>query len=188
MEISLIEAHTLPTRTTALARLLMDAVEGGASIGFMAPLSAQDAWAYWYGLMSSLSDGHCLLWVAQEDDVVLGTVQMFIPSTADSRNRAELRKLLVHSSARRMSIGSRLVQTVEQHAATLGRGLVHLEARLGSTAERFFRSTGYSTAGVLPDFALDAHGTLHSTAIHYKQILTRTPAQAPLAHQDHGAY
>ena len=76
-----------------LGDLLIDAVHSGASIGFLAPVSRETADRYWHGVFASLG-GDRLLWVAEKEGVVVGTVQLSLCDKDNGRHRAEVQKLL----------------------------------------------------------------------------------------------
>ncbi len=97
----------------ALTDLLIDIVEGGNSVGFVLPLSREEAGAYWNGLVPALAAGSRLLWIARDASGLLGTVQMELATKKNGVNRAEIQKLLVHRRARRRGVARTLMQTAE---------------------------------------------------------------------------
>jgi len=157
----------------ALSNLLIDCVEAGASIGFLSPLTVDEATAYWRDLQADISDGTCLIWVVREGDNILGTVQLALATRKNARNRAEVQKLMVASDARRRGIAAQLMQAVESRARQEQRGLLFLDTEQDSPAEAFYQSLGYQRVGVIPDFACSPQGDLRGTAIYYKLIGAR---------------
>jgi len=168
-----IDASLLPARRDALVDLLIDAVENGSSVGFVLPLSREEAGQYWNALAPSIADGSRLLWLARDATGPLGTVQLELTTKKNGVNRAEVQKLLVHTHARRKSVGRALMQTVEARARELRRGLLYLDTEAGSIAEQFYRSLGYSFIGGLPEYACSPQGEWRANAIYYKTLFLR---------------
>src|SRR5687767_3202087 len=105
----------------ALAEILSDCVEGGASVGFMSPHAPGDAMPYWEGVARAVSEGHTILIVAEKDGDVLGTVQLGIGTMPNQPHRADLKKLLVHRRARGLGFSRLLMTAAESEAARHGR-------------------------------------------------------------------
>jgi acetyltransferase len=173
MAIERVDDVALRTHHEALVELLIDAVENGASVGFVLPLLRDEAARYWDGLQGSIADGSRLLWIARDVGGVLGTVQLELNMRRNGTNRAEVQKLLVHSRARRAGVGRALMQTVEAHARALRRGLLYLDTEAGSAAEHFYRSLDYVYVGGLPEYACSPHGEWRANAIYYKTLYSR---------------
>ena len=57
-----------------LAELLMDAVDSGASVGFMPPLAEAEALDYWRNVIGALREKRRVLLAALEGDVMQGSV------------------------------------------------------------------------------------------------------------------
>lgn len=150
--------------------LLLDAVNDGASIGFLADLDEREAAEYFAQVHAAMTDGSLLLWVAHEQGRVLGSVQLSLCQKPNGLNRAEIQKLLVLSTARRRGIARLLMQTVEQEAVPRKRGLLYLDTEAGSDAEHLYRNLGYSCIGGLPDYACGPDGTYRANAIYYKTL------------------
>ena len=151
--------------------LLQDVVDGGASVGFLPPLSAEEARAYWDSVAETLEAGGRRLWIARATDGrILGTVQLDLASQANGRHRAEAIKLMVLSSARRRGIGRLLMEAVEAEARGLGRTTLVLDTRQGDPSEALYRGMGWQPAGTIPRYARSADGTLHTTAFYYKLL------------------
>ncbi|MBY0459393.1 MAG: GNAT family N-acetyltransferase [Gemmataceae bacterium] len=152
-----------------LAELLTDAVDGGASVGFLAPLARADAEAYWRGVFAALGDGVCL-WVAEADGRVVGSAQLAPCVKPNGRHRAEVQKLFVLGAFRGRGIATDLMRAVERHAAALGRTLLVLDTQAGSAAETLYRKLGWQKAGEIPDYAASPNGELQATAYYFKAI------------------
>lgn len=150
----------------ALAGLLVDAVAGGASLGFLAPLEAAEAAAWW-----SAAAGAREVWAAYgPEGELLGAVTLARDGKANGRHRGEIAKLVVHGAARGRGLGPRLLATAEAHAAATGLTLLVLDTETDSPAERLYRAAGWTAAGVVPDFAADPEGTLRPTTLFYKRL------------------
>lgn len=158
-----------PTRADlrALAALLVDSVAGGASVGFLAPLSIEEAERWWEG---ALSDPGAVTLTAREGNLVVGCVRVHPAPQANGRHRAEIAKLLVHSGARRRGIASSLLAAAEEHARALDRTVLVLDTETGSDAERLYRRLGWTEVGVVDDYAANVDGTLAPTTIFTKRI------------------
>lgn len=170
MSISLLSAQEFSALVPALSALLIDCVEAGASIGFLSPLSVEEASQYWHKLQADLASGACLIWVAREGDEVLGTVQLALEMRKNGRNRAGVQKLMVASSARRRGLAAQLMQALELRARQEQRGVLFLDTEQDSPAEVFYQNLGYQRVGVIPDYACSPQGDLQGTAIYYKLL------------------
>jgi acetyltransferase len=153
-----------------LATLLLDAVQHGASVGFMADLDAEQAYAWCDGLKNELEQGSLLLWVIVENEQVLASTQLVLCQKANGLNRAEVQKLLVRPQARRRGLGQQLMQALEQSARQHKRGLLYLDTEAGSPAEAFYSALGYTRVGELPDYCQSPDGRYTPTAIYFKTL------------------
>lgn len=150
--------------------LLLNAVNDGASLGFLADLDERGAADYFTQVHAGMADGSLLLWVAHEQGHVLGSVQLSLCQKPNGLNRAEIQKLLVLSTARRRGIARLLMQAVEQEATTRKRGLLYLDTEAGSDAEQLYRHLDYQCIGGLPDYACGPDGIYRANAIYYKTL------------------
>lgn len=170
---SIQELSAAPTRSlkSGLADLLMDVVAGGASVGFLPPLGAEDASAYWDSVAEALEGGGRRLWIARAaDGGLVGAVQLDLASQANGGHRAEVIKLMVLSSARRRGLGRLLMEAAEAESRRLGRTTLVLDTRQGDPSEALYRGMGWKPAGTIPRYARSADGTLHTTAFYYKLL------------------
>lgn len=159
------DTHWLP----ALTSLLQETVDGGASVGFLAPLAADQALAYWQGVLADLDD-LLQLWIAEDDGQLLGSVQLSRCGKANGRHRGEVQKLMVASTARGRGIARQLMEAVEAGASAAGIDLLVLDTRKGSAAETAYTRLGWIRAGEIPGFALQPHGGLAATVLFYKRL------------------
>ncbi|MGE3527776.1 MAG: N-acetyltransferase family protein [Gemmatimonadales bacterium] len=158
-----------------LAGLLVDAVESGAAVSFMPPLSVERAAAWWRRTIAEAGDGAIFL-VARDAEGIVGTVQLHPAWAPNQPHRAEITKLLVHRRGRRSGLGTRLMQAIEAAASEAGFSLLTLDAKRGESAERLYRRLGWVAAGTVPDYALDPDGAPHDAVIFYRKL---NPAGGP---------
>lgn len=173
--VSRLDAERLRASAGELAELLADTVEGGASIGFLAPLERAAAVAWWEERVDAVSAGRLAVWVAHTADRILGTVSLAFPDKPNSRHRAELVKLMVHRDGRGQGLGRELLTAAEHAAATAGITLLHLDTETDSPAESLYRSAGWTRLGAIPDYAATPAGELCPTTIFYKRLGAEAP-------------
>ena len=109
-----------------LADVLIDCVEGGASVSFMHPLSRARAVAFWRRVAQGAAAGERALLVAADARGVCGTVQLVLEQPENQPHRAELSKMLVHRQARRQGLGAALMRAAEATARDCGKTLLVL--------------------------------------------------------------
>ncbi|CAM5680988.1 GNAT family N-acetyltransferase [Streptomyces griseorubiginosus] len=176
MSASRLDEAQLAECVEELAGLLVNTVDGGASIGFLAPLDRAAAVAWWTERAAAVTAGQLAVWAAFDDHRVVGTVSLAFPDKPNSRHRAELVKLMVHRSARGRGLGRTLLGVAEEAAAAAGITLLHLDTETDSPAERLYDSAGWVRAGVIPDYAADPGGKLRPTTLYYKRLTATAPA------------
>jgi acetyltransferase len=159
MKIYPLDAAETTRKLPQLAALLMDAVANGSAVGFLSPLDAGEACAYWEDVGAAVDSGARVLLVAEEK--------------GNGRNRAEVMKMLVHSRARRRGIASVLLRALEAEARERRRGLLFLDTEAGSGAEELYTGLGYTRLGELPEYASTPDGEWRATAIYYKTLFSR---------------
>jgi GNAT superfamily N-acetyltransferase len=159
-------------KAAALADVLIDCVEGGASVSFMSGLDRARAERFWCDVADRAeSDGRAVLAAVRDGDgTVVGTVQMIPASYENQPHRAEIAKMLVHRSHRRHGLGAALMRGAEAAAIAAGRTLLTLDTA-STEAERLYASLGWSRVGVVPDYALNPDGSLCTTVIFYKRLV-----------------
>jgi GNAT superfamily N-acetyltransferase len=170
VNVSRLDAAGLLDLLPRLAGLLTDAVDGGASVGFLAPLGHAEAAAWWRERADAVATGRLAVWAAHDGDHVTGTVGLALPDKPNSRHRAELVKLIVHRHARGKGLGRRLLTTAERAAAEAGITLLHLDTETDSPAERLYTSAGWTRLGAIPDYAASPDGELRPTTIYFKRL------------------
>ncbi len=158
-----------PAQIEALAGVLIDCVEGGASVSFMHPLTMPRALAFWGGVADDVAAGARALFVAEDDSGVVGTVQLVLEQPENQPHRADVSKMLVHRRARRRGLGAALMQAAEQHARECGKSLLVLDTASGD-AERLYARLGWQLCGVIPGYALLPQGGLCATTYFYRTL------------------
>jgi GNAT superfamily N-acetyltransferase len=153
-----------------LAQLLIDAVESGAAVSFLAPLTIERAEDWWREIISTSHSGSIFL-VARDVKGIAGSVQLHPAWAPNQPHRADIAKLLVHSRCRRTGLGTRLMHNIEYSARRAGFSLLTLDAKRGGAAEQLYRRIGWTAVGTIPRYALDPDGaTAHDTVIFYKEL------------------
>ena len=165
-----VNAESFAHYRQGLIELLLDAVQHGASVGFMADFDEAQARDYFDGVQAGIEDASLLLWVVVREEQVLASVQLALCQKANGLNRAEVQKLLVLNEVRRRGLGQVLIHALEQGARELKRGLLHLDTEAGSPAENFYSALGYTRVGELPNYCQSPDGHYSPTAIYYKTL------------------
>lgn len=156
----------------ALASVLIDCVEGGASVSFMLPLTQERANAFWQGVAEGVAAGERILLVArdQSSGEIVGTVQVVLTQPENQPHRADIAKMLVHRKARKQGVGAALMRAAEDAARRAGKTVLVLDTVTGGDAERLYERVGWTRSGVIPNYALWPQGGFCDTTVFYKQI------------------
>ena len=154
----------------ALADVLRDCVDGGASVNFMAPFSKAAAEAFFEKVLQGVENGDRILLAAFDDSQLIGTVQILTATPPNQPHRADIAKLLVLRSARGSGVGSRLMKEAEQAARAAGKTLLVLDTVTGGDAEKLYARLGWTRAGVIPNYALFPDGRPCDTTIFWKAL------------------
>jgi len=160
----------LEAQLDGLAAVLADCVEGGASVSYMAPFSPEDARAAFRGFADDAARGGRVILAAFVEQRLVGTVQVVLSVPPNQPHRAEIAKLLVHRSARRRGIAERLMDQAEAEARAEGRPLLVLDAVTDGDAARLYSRLGWTTVGVIPDYALFPDGRFCDTTYFFKKL------------------
>jgi len=153
----------------SLAELLMDCVEGGASVSFMSPLSPEHALAFWRRAIDSAAKGERVLLVAEDEGGILGTVQVVLDQPENQPHRADISKMLVHRRARRRGLGESLMRAAEAAAVAHGKTVLVLDTA-SPEAERLYERCGWTRCGVIPKYALLPQGGFCDTTYFYRVL------------------
>ena len=154
----------------ALADVLIDCVDGGASVSFMRPLTRERALTFWRRVAEDVAAGRRALLVAEDSHGVCGTVQLILDLPENQPHRADLAKMLVHRRARRQRLGVALLKGAERMARECGRTLLVLDAVTGGDAARMYARHGWVRVGDVPNFALYPDGRSCSTTYFYRDL------------------
>jgi len=168
-EITVVESVTA-TDLVQLAEVLVDCVAGGASVSFMPPFEHEDGKAFFTKIAGEVARGEAALLVARVAGRIVGTVQLGLALPPNQPHRADVRKLLVHRSARGRGIGMALMTAAEEAARARGRTLLVLDTALGDKAERLYTRAGWTRVGVIPNYALFPDGRPCDTVVFWKQV------------------
>ena len=153
-----------------LADVLVDCVEDGASVSFMAPLTRARAVGFWRDVARSVAAGERALLVAQDAAGICGTVQLIFNLPENQPHRADLAKMLVHRRSRRQGLGAALMRSAEIVARESSRTLLVLDTVTGGEAERLYERLGWTRVGQIPRYALMPDGAPCGTTIYYRQL------------------
>jgi GNAT superfamily N-acetyltransferase len=162
-----------------LARLLVDAVEGGASVNFLAGLTLEAAAGWWRARETAVADGTIGVLVAEAVEepepggvpsAIVGCTILLRSRNPNAPHRAEVGKVLVDRAWRRRGLGRRLMAAVEALARADGRWLLHLDVTAGTAAERLYRAAGWTELGTMPDHSMLPDGTLAPTIFFWKDL------------------
>ncbi|HVU36194.1 MAG TPA: GNAT family N-acetyltransferase [Opitutaceae bacterium] len=163
-----------------LTDVLLDCVEGGASVSFMLPLARAKGEAFWRTAEASVSRGERIVLAAEDETgVIVGTVSVILNLPENQPHRADVAKMLVHRRARRRGIASALLAAAEHMAAKAGRTLLVLDTVTDSDAARLYARHGWERCGDIPNFALWPDGRPCGTTVFYKDLRPSGPAGGP---------
>ncbi len=154
----------------ALAEVLCDCVEGGASVSFLWPFDREQAARYWDGVVTALDERRHRLLGAFDGERLGGTVQLWLDGPCNQRHRGDVRKLLVHRACRRRGMAQRLLEAMEAEARERGLTLLTLDTVTGGDAERLYRTQDWQSVGVIPRYAKWPDGRFCDTTVFYKEL------------------
>jgi GNAT superfamily N-acetyltransferase len=159
----------------ALSDVLVDCVEGGASVSFMWPMTRDKALTYWRDVGASAARGERVVLAAYDaGDTIVGTVQIIFAQPENQPHRADVAKMLVHRRARRHGVGAALLVAAERHALRSGKTLLVLDTA-SQEAERLYVRQGWQLCGRIPDYALMPDGAPCATTVFYKSLGSGSP-------------
>jgi GNAT superfamily N-acetyltransferase len=158
------------TEIEGLADVLIDCVDGGASVSFMHSLTRDRAVAFWRRVAEGVGKGERALLVAEDTQGLCGTVQLILDLPENQPHRADLAKMLVHRRARRQGVGTALMRAAEATARDCGKTLLVLDAVTGGDGARLYESLGWVRVGDIPNYALMPRGGFCSTTFYYREL------------------
>ena len=170
MEIRLLSSAQLKPLIPEFVCLLQNVVNNGASVGFLPPLSEAEATEYWQDVCEAIQGPGKLLWGAFEDGGLVGTIQLNLESRANGIHRAEIAKVMVHTSQRRRGIAKAMMEVAEAEAFRLGRTTLVLDTLEGHAAVLLYQNLGWQIAGVIPKYAIYEDDKQHGTVVMYKLL------------------
>jgi GNAT superfamily N-acetyltransferase len=170
IEVRRLEASDAHAVLDGLAAILVDCVEGGASVSYMAPFSHEQARTAFEIVVADVDAGRRLLLAAFADGSLVGSVQVVLALPPNQPHRGEIAKLLVHRSARRRGIAQLLMEHAEAEARAEGKTLLVLDTVTGDDAERLYARLGWTKVGVIPGYALYPDGRPCDTTVFWKAI------------------
>jgi GNAT superfamily N-acetyltransferase len=165
-----LDAAETESRLPELAEILVDAVANGASVNFLAGFTHDQAKTFWRSQVQGIANREKQLLVADHGHLLVGTAMLMFALQPNASHRAELGKMLVHSSQRRQGIGRRLLTAAETAARDSGRTLLMLDTETGSGGDLLYQSRGWIEVGRVPNHAFRPDGRLATTTIFYKQL------------------
>ena len=178
-DIAIERLHALDeAQCLGLARVLVECVEAGASVGFMSPLGEARAVDFWQRVGRKVARGERALFVAQRDGEILGTVQLLLAQPDNQPHRADVAKMLVHRRARRRGVAQQLMAAADAVARDEGKTVLVLDTVTGGDAERLYERNGWRVVGDVPDFALLPDGGYCRTrfySLHLDPARSRRP-------------
>ncbi|MFK8036444.1 MAG: GNAT family N-acetyltransferase [Hyphomicrobiales bacterium] len=172
IEIELLDLEGFDHYLNELAGVLHACVQLGASVNFILPFSINDSRAFWRNkIREGIASKKRILIVAKVNKMIAGTVQLDCDTPPNQAHRADVSKLLVHPEFRRQGVAKLLMNVLEEQAKTKNIKLLTLDTRTGDSAEPLYASLGYQTAGIIPNFAKNAHtDTLDGATFMYKEV------------------
>lgn len=153
-----------------LSDVLIDCVEGGASVSFMLPIARETAQRFWRQVAEGVMRDERVLLVAEHEGRVVGTVQLITAQPENQPHRADVAKMLVHRDARRQGIAERLLAAADEAARAAGKSVLVLDTVTGGDAERLYKRAGWERVGDVPNYALMPDGSFCGTTFYHKQI------------------
>lgn len=168
--IRILTAQQAEAHLDALAAVLADCVAGGAGVGFVLPFSQDDAKVWWRSILPVIASGERVLFAAFDGERLVGTVQLCPAGMPNQTHRADIAKMLVHSTARRQGLGAALMGAAEVHAKAIGRFVLVLDTVTNSDARRLYKRLGWQAAGPVPRFARAPDGGWDDTLFMWKAL------------------
>ena len=170
VEIVSLAAPVADAAIEQLAAILVDCVEGGASVNFLSPFSQAQAVAFFRTAAGTVAAGDTVLLAARLDGLIVGTVQLGLDTPPNQPHRADIKKMLVHRSARGRGIGAALLTEAEKQARRRDRWLLVLDTVPDENGHRLYLREGWHQAGIVPNYALFPDGRLCDSAFMWKRL------------------
>lgn len=165
-----VSSSDLEEQVASFAELFKETVNGGASLGYVAPVTHNAARDYWLGIRPELDSGVRLLLAAYAEEQLVGAGQLFLPDWPAARHRSEVHKVLVGSQMRGHGVGKQLMTALHETSRRRGRSLILLNTRRGGSAERFYMRLGYKQVGVVPGYIAAQGGLRYDSVMLYLEL------------------
>ena len=121
-------------------------------------------------VVATLDDRDRLLFVAEEDEEILGMAQLVFSGATNADHRAEVQRVGVAAQARGGGLGRQLMAAVEAAARQSGVTLLWLTTHDGTDACAFYEAIGYTKMGTMPNYSRRPDGTLWPGAFYFKEL------------------
>ena len=159
MKVEVLDPAAYDAAIEGLGGLLKDAIDGGASVNFVAGVTSEQTEGWWATRAERVADGTITVFVAREGDGrIVASTLLERSVNPNSPHRAEIGKVIVHRSMRRRGLAKALMKAAEDHARAEGRWMLILDTVTGSPAASLYESLGWVTVGTIPGYALNTSG------------------------------
>ncbi len=165
--------HVDDMQIAQLADVLVNCVQGGASVSFMLPLTHERAEAFWRDVAHGVATKKRALLIAEDAHGVCGTVHLVLDQPENQPHRADVSKMLVHQRVRREGLGAALMRAVEDMARDCHKSVLVLDTATGGDADRLYERMGWQRVGDIPHYALFPKGESCSATFFYRHIAPR---------------
>jgi GNAT superfamily N-acetyltransferase len=171
MKVEAIEPASYDAAIAGLGALLKDAIDGGASVNFVAGVTPEQAEGWWRARAARVADGTITVFVARDDSgQIVGSTLIERSVNPNSPHRAEIGKVIVHRSVRRQGLARALMAAAEEQARSEGRWMLILDTVTGSAAAALYEALGWVTVGTIPGYALNVAGEPEAATYYYKDL------------------
>jgi GNAT superfamily N-acetyltransferase len=171
VRIETIEPAAYDAAIPGLGALLKDAIDGGASVNFVAGVTQAQTEGWWSARSARVADGTITVFVARDGDGrIVGSTLIERSVNPNSPHRAEIGKVIVDRSMRRQGVATALMRAAEDLARAEGRWMLILDTVTGSAAAALYESLGWVTVGTIPGYALNTEGIPEAATYYYKDL------------------
>jgi GNAT superfamily N-acetyltransferase len=171
LKVEVLDPAAYDAAIEGLGALLKDAIDGGASVNFVAGVTPEETEAWWATRAERVADGTITVFVARDGDGrIVGSTLLERSVNPNSPHRAEIGKVIVHRSMRRQGLATALMQAAEDRARAEGRWMLILDTVTGSPAAALYDSLGWVTVGTIPGYALNTSGEPEAATYYYKDL------------------
>lgn len=168
IEIKPIDEKFLIANIESFVQLLANAIDTGGQVGFYAPANRDKVKAFWLVAAKKIKGQEVMLLAAYNDEILVGSVQLYLSELENAKHRAEVAKLMVDSNYRRSGIGMKLMQHLEAKARETNLKLLWLVTKINDHPKVLYDKLGYVPAGYIPYFVIDKEGCPVTNIYFYK--------------------